>query len=722
MSDVGTAAGPAGDDAYFLRISRLTVDKLGVKLYDKVSAVVAELVANSYDADATKVTVELPMGTQLASKDDQGTLVDAGYTVTVSDNGHGMTPGEARSHYLQVGRDRRTHVEQGATSRELARPVMGRKGIGKLAPFGICGCIEVRSAGGDATDEGYLTTHFFLDFDKIVEDTDAPVELGKGPDDGTWSAESGTTIRLTRFKPKRVPAKHVFMRQLARRFALAAQGFTVTVLDLRPGDGDENPVTMQPFAVETVDSTRIDLSTRPVPHGDEELPVTGWIGMAQESYRDDEMAGVRIYARGKIVATTRDFEQPAGFTGEFTIRSYLVGEVHAEWLDADLGEDLVRTDRQEILWESDLGQAMRQWGADLIKEMGAAMRQPRRDRVRRSFIKISKMKERATAAYQDASVVDAAMDLAKRFGALADEGELEDEVYIDELAEIILAVAPHQALMSAFREFSGRTGGEDQLGGLLDLFGKTRVAEMASYAQIAARRVKVLGELDEIVFDTDKDEAALQRIIADAPWLIQPDWSVITANQSLKTFKRQFEEFWKKRTGEEVVLAITYGTKRPDFVLVSSGSRLHLVEIKAADHKFDDADFDRLYNYVDAMTDFFEANKDMREEYGRSWQIDLIADGVDLKVAKNKRLYDELIASKEVVRSSWQDFQARARRANEQFLDARDEAAEEARKASTLPTALAPTPPALATQAKPATTTPATAATPAAGAEPPMAT
>ena len=42
---------------YRMRISRLTVDKLGVKLYDRVSSVIAELVANSYDADATKVTI-----------------------------------------------------------------------------------------------------------------------------------------------------------------------------------------------------------------------------------------------------------------------------------------------------------------------------------------------------------------------------------------------------------------------------------------------------------------------------------------------------------------------------------------------------------------------------------------------------------------------------------------------------------------------------------------
>ena len=48
------------------------------------------------------------------------------------------------------------------------------------------------------------------------------------------------------------------------------------------------------------------------------LPVSGWMGLAKEAYKNEEMAGVRIYARGKIVATTRAFGQSAGFTGEFT--------------------------------------------------------------------------------------------------------------------------------------------------------------------------------------------------------------------------------------------------------------------------------------------------------------------------------------------------------------------------------------------------------------------
>jgi len=47
----------------------LTVKNLGVKLYDKASAVVAELIANGYDADAERVIVRIPLNTRLATKE-----------------------------------------------------------------------------------------------------------------------------------------------------------------------------------------------------------------------------------------------------------------------------------------------------------------------------------------------------------------------------------------------------------------------------------------------------------------------------------------------------------------------------------------------------------------------------------------------------------------------------------------------------------------------------
>src|SRR5437879_3554781 len=123
---------------YELRISRLTIDKLGIQLYDKVSAVIAELIANSFDADAENVTISLPLNTAICTRKADGTLDEKGHAIEIKDDGHGMTPEEAQNFYLFVGKDRRNDPRRGGTSRKKNRPVMGRKGIGKLAPFGVC--------------------------------------------------------------------------------------------------------------------------------------------------------------------------------------------------------------------------------------------------------------------------------------------------------------------------------------------------------------------------------------------------------------------------------------------------------------------------------------------------------------------------------------------------------------------------------------------------------
>lgn len=663
------------ESPYHLRISRLTVDKLGVKLYDKASAVVAELIANSYDADAETVTVRLPLGIQLASKAG-GQLKDVGYVIDVEDDGHGMTPEEAIDFYLRVGADRRTRKDQdGSRSRKKKRPVMGRKGIGKLAPFGICRRIEVWSAGGPKTEHGYAVTHFFMDFDKIVTDADEAVPLEVGDEDRTWSEKSGTRVRLTSFLAKRVPDLETFLRQLAVRFTFARPDFKIHILDAT-NDGAE-AVKVNPLDIPLLPGSKIDLSSRPVIADDgSTLPVSGWLGMAKEAYKNEEMMGVRIYARGKIAGVTRDFNQPAGFTGEFAMRSYLVGQVEAEWLDLDQGEDLVRTDRQDILWDSDYGQLLRRWGAELIKEIARISREPRRIRVRDEFLRKSKIEERARERFGDKEVSRVAIDLAKKFGGFAAEDELNDEVYVEDLSQIILSVAPHQALMEAFHEFSNQvTKGEASIEQMLKIFNKAQLAELASYAQIASHRVRVIKELEQII-DVSMDEHKFQSLIASAPWLIEPSWTVITKNQSLKNFKNAFEKFWKKEHGTIVTLAIDHEIKRPDFTLVSIDGLLHIVEIKKAGHAFDDTDFSRLINYVDAFDMFFKENEETVAEFYRGWRICLVADGEKLKQSSNQHAYKSFVKEDRVKRMSWRDFLTRAKKVHEQFLDVHDLGAE----------------------------------------------
>ena len=710
------------EDRYTMRISRRTVDKLGVKLYDRASAVVAELVANAYDADAESVRVRLPLASLLGNEPsarqaaeeteeqgnaasdeeaetlgqneesykqeenenvtDQARVAPSIQMIEVSDNGHGMDPTEAENNFLTVGQDRRTNIRQGALSRSKKRPVMGRKGIGKLAPFGICRRMEVLSSGGEKTADGFITSHFILDYDEIIQDTEKPYYPQRGGKDRTHSTTSGTIIRLSEFQRKRVPNEETFLRQLARRFGAQQSDFRIVVEDLRGSKGKQ-PVEVKPINIPVEQKTRIDLNGRPVPLEDGRiLPITGWIGMAKEGYKHEELAGVRIYARNKIVATTRDFGLMSGFTGENTLRSYLVGEIHAEWLDEDSGEDLIKTDRQDILWESDRGQALRSWGHDLLKEIGTLTRKPRRENVRKRFLRLARVAERANERYPDTTIVESALDLANMIGGFAAEDELTDESYVDGLCEVILSVAPHRALMEAFRGFKERVDGEaPALESLLDLFDKTRVAELASYAQIAMERVTIIEKLSDVVNDS-APEPELQRLISKGPWLIDPAWSVITSNQALRTFAQRFAMLWHSKHGEDLVVDIGEGLgeerKRPDFTAMEVGGRLHVVEIKAPGHKFNGKDFERLQNYVTALRKFFEKNRMVRESFSKNWEIDLVVDEVAITNTTQQEAFARFEEKGEVVRSTWIDFITRAQQANSEYLKARSASKQEA--------------------------------------------
>ena len=675
---VTAQAVPAAAEApYSMRLSRLTVDKLGVKLYDKASAVVAELIANSYDADAEHVTVVIPVGTALTRKNTAGDNEDLGYSIVVSDDGHGMTPEEAQQYFLSVGSDRRRRPEDGAKSREKHRAVMGRKGIGKLAPFGICKRIEVRSAGGPQTAGGYEVSHFILDFDEIVKDEEGSVPIEAGPDDRTWSPTRGTKVTLSTFAPKRVPARDIFVRQVARRFALAKDDFMIQIENSRAGDGvgedSQKTFDIPKFQVPVNEPTKIVVDDRPVEHDGRYLPITGWLAFGKQAIRDEEEAGVRVYARGKIVATTRDFEQPAGFTGEFAMRSYLVGELHAEWLDQDDDEDLVRTDRQGILWDSDYGDALRTWGAKLVKEIAKKSAKPRRASKTAIFLKNSNLEKRAQERYGDNSaVIEAVMEFGKMIGGFAQEDELADQDYVNDLVDVVLLVGPHQALIKSFQRIAKLE--DKSMDQLLPLFAHTRTAELASYAQLAQERVGAIKELQDVIDKTDVVEGDLQNLIARAPWLVRPDWSVITGNQGLKRFRSEFIKFWKKTYDGDIEIAISYEKKRPDFTMVHLGNKLHIVELKKPTHDFADEDYDRLQNYILAFDELFETHKTMYEFFPDGWVIDLIADGENIKDKTRGIAFRSAKDRGQVERLSWTDFLNRATTALAEFLEAHERA------------------------------------------------
>ena len=219
------------EQEYKMTISRTTIDKLGVKLYDKASAAVSELIANSYDADAEHVTVKIPPNRWLATM-REGELVDQGLEIIVEDDGHGMTPDVINDFYLKIGNDPRIDQRRGTKTLEKGRARIGRKGIGKLAPFGICKKIEVITAGGEKDNPPYEVAHFIMDYDQIVQETDEDYFPTLGEQNHTFADRRGTIIKLYDFLYRRIPDEATFHRQVARRFGLELEDFQIIICNI----------------------------------------------------------------------------------------------------------------------------------------------------------------------------------------------------------------------------------------------------------------------------------------------------------------------------------------------------------------------------------------------------------------------------------------------------------------------------------------------------------
>ena len=648
-------------DKYTMRISRLTIDKLGIQMYDRVSAVLAELVANAYDADAEHVKVTLPFGKYLAMRRD-GQVEDLGFAIVIEDDGGGMTAQEVNDFYLKVGYNRR--VGRGESDKHKRR-VMGRKGIGKLAPFGICHEVEVITAGGAETEQGFQVSHLILNFDDILaEETDEtgnviPYHPEPGPKDGHYARATGTKLVLRRFDRRRVPTGEELDRQLGARFGLSTDNWKVQLAD---STGQSGPIELGTLQVDVMDGTLIEVDERPVSVEGQEYPVTGWVAYAKDPYKDEVMAGVRIYARGKIVAQTRDFDIRTGFTGEFKMRSYLTGAIYAEWLD-DV-DDLVRTDRQDIIWNSDLGAALREWGQELLRELAARADASAGQRVWDLFLEESQLEERLKIALPNSRAVrEAVLGAARTLVRRADRDSLKNPDYINRVVRLAYAIGPHTTLLSTLDEIASSMDGRVDV--VLELFEQARLVEMYSLGQVAQERVEAVEQLTDLVSDGSTEEHQLQKLAERAPWIIYPDWTPLSRNQSLSTTRLTFEAWYKATYGPEIVTsAIDNPTKRPDFVMLNHEGRLEIIEIKRPQHALVDDEYGRAFGYLTALRKFIDENAEVRERF-YDVRLTIVCDQLNLSPVQA----DALSNNERIIRKTWFDLLQSTVRTHEDFLE-----------------------------------------------------
>jgi hypothetical protein len=150
---------------YELNIDVRILELLGPNLYTNIYYVLAELIANAYDADAHNVYI--------ISNDDQ---------IIVEDDGKGMSyrKGEVTK-YLKVAAISRTNETDSKTA--LDRLKMGRKGVGKLAALSVSEEVHVMTIASGEKSGFVLSRH--PQSEKLQSIPDESIRFEKIKNNGT---------------------------------------------------------------------------------------------------------------------------------------------------------------------------------------------------------------------------------------------------------------------------------------------------------------------------------------------------------------------------------------------------------------------------------------------------------------------------------------------------------------------------------------------------------
>lgn len=163
---------------YQLNVDPRILELLGPNLYTNIYYVLAELIANAYDADAKNVYI-------IANKDD----------IRVEDDGHGMSYAKGDiTNYLKVAGVSRIK-EADSFSKSGARRKMGRKGVGKLAALSVSENVDILTVA-DGEKSGFVLSRHPEEGSKLRAIADSDISFDHVKDHGSAIVMRNPQYRL----------------------------------------------------------------------------------------------------------------------------------------------------------------------------------------------------------------------------------------------------------------------------------------------------------------------------------------------------------------------------------------------------------------------------------------------------------------------------------------------------------------------------------------------
>lgn len=512
------------------------INHLGVGLYSSTPAALTELVANAWDAEAENVWI---------------TIDAANDTITIEDDGHGMDVPDIKEKFLHVGYSRRIAAK---TNLSLSgkRKVMGRKGIGKLSMFALSDHVKVTSqvSGGSLIAFEVDVPKLKINLEQrkpIVLDEFVAAPLKKG---------KGTRIELTSVL-KTLNRTEAFLRtRLARRFSVLGpkHGFRVFLQGTEITEADRDIYDKVQFlwafdqptmdrVSNLCDNIAVTKETPPetckalisgtlaLPDG-KTAKVSGFVASVFKpsnlGAKEDSANALAIFANGRVFAEN----VLGGLNSAKYYQNYLVGEIHANFLDED-ETDRATASREAIKKDDPKYRALMSFAMSTLESIGdqwddwrLAMGLEDDDPGNKAVVewldgledkRDHKIARRMMTSIQNATIHsdDKKNDAAKATlyrGAIIGFEKLRIKKQLDDLERITDVLGP---------EFAA-------------IFGSLSDVEEAAYADITKQRLEIIKKFKSIKDDTEALEKVAQQYLFKHLWLLDPAWDRVTGRAEME--------------------------------------------------------------------------------------------------------------------------------------------------------------------------------------------
>lgn len=584
-----------------IEIDSNVLNHLGIGLYSNTPAVLTEIVANAWDADAKNVYI-----------------VINGDLITITDDGHGMDYSALQRKFLTVGYARRSN---GEATTPGGRQCMGRKGIGKLAMFSLANDVTLisRVAGGEQHG-------FKVYVDKLEETISAnkiyypePLPVASG----LTVEKNGTLIQLKSLNKNITTATEAFLRRrIARRFSVIGDDFKIHV--------NGTLVTLMDRGF----YSDIQFLWTFGPKGQEVLPlcggvvkhrhfdgithswdfVNGFIGSVvvpeQLKKDDDNNNAITLLANGRIFE--EDIQKRIDDSKVFN--SYLVGELQYDVIDDSSLRDIAVSSRQGVQENDPRFQEFIGYIRTRLKEIGVDWDEWRRElgaeELVQEFPKLQEWLDSLKGNHKGrAKQLINKINTMRFAGSTADQKKQRREI----LKAQILAFEKLkiQDNIEAMQSIDIEKNVEE----FRDVLITVEDIEAAYQLEVIEQRLAVIKKLDEHRENRVK-ERVVQEHVYKHLWLVDPSWGY-------KEHPTEFE-FTLTKYLKEVCPDSNEGA-RLDIAYTSTANRFIVLELKRPGLKVTmDALLEQGTKYSRALKQYFATNPGSSPVQGGPPLIDIV--------------------------------------------------------------------------------------------------